>query len=329
MTTTPPPDRQPDPQPDRRSSRPDQGLPNPATAAVPGAAAPATTEASGRLDLGVAQVAASALAAVTSAVAASTLGVAGTILGAGVGAVVATVGSAVYAHSLQRAGARIREFRPVDDGRWPAPRPMGGIGSSATGSADPLGSDREPDDDRVQPAAEAPPGATVPVDGVAADEEAATAEGRRAWKRGAVVVGAGFVLALAGITGAEALLGHPLSSSNESGTSVGRAVTGGSGGATDEPSRTPTTSTPSSTATESSPTATESQTATPTAPTSSVPAATSSAPVAPSASPSSPAGQTSATTAPEETAPETAPEETAPEESTSPEPAAPTTSEGG
>ena len=65
-----------------------------------------------RLGLGAAQIAASALAAVTSALAASFLGVAGTIIGAAVGSVVATVGSAVYAHSLRTAGSRLRELRP-------------------------------------------------------------------------------------------------------------------------------------------------------------------------------------------------------------------------
>src|SRR3954471_15466215 len=115
MTTTPPPvDRE---GPDRTADR-----------------------AAGGLDLGVAQVAASALAAVTSALAASTLGVAGTIVGAGVGAVVATVGSAIYTHSLRRASERVRQLRAMElrgtSGlRWPLTRP--GAGADAPGRTEP------------------------------------------------------------------------------------------------------------------------------------------------------------------------------------------------
>src|SRR4051794_36248624 len=170
MTTTPPPvDRE---GPDRTADR-----------------------AAGGIDLGVSQVAASALAAVTSAVAASTLGVAGTIVGAGLGAVVATVGSALYTHSLRRAGDRLRELKPVDDGRWPMPRPRGSTRPAA-------------------PDAEAP--STTAAGTSAPDDEAAA---RRPWKRNAVMIGGGFVVALAVVTGVEGLLGHPLSSSAESGTS--------------------------------------------------------------------------------------------------------------
>ena len=65
----------------------------------------------GFLGLSPAQVIASALAAATSALAASFLGVAGTIVGAVVGSMVATIGSAVYAHSLQRAHSQLRVVR--------------------------------------------------------------------------------------------------------------------------------------------------------------------------------------------------------------------------
>jgi hypothetical protein len=70
----------------------------------------------------VAQVAASALAAASSAVAASKLGVAGTVIGAAVGSVVATTGTALYLHSLQRTQERLRLAREATLLRGRAPR---------------------------------------------------------------------------------------------------------------------------------------------------------------------------------------------------------------
>ncbi|MGK4580809.1 hypothetical protein [Kitasatospora sp. HPMI-4] len=67
---------------------------------------PATRRA--RIDLSVAQVAASALAAVVGAVLASELGVYGTILGAAVVSIGATTGGAVFQHLFRRTGEQIR-----------------------------------------------------------------------------------------------------------------------------------------------------------------------------------------------------------------------------
>ncbi|MGW4383475.1 hypothetical protein [Kitasatospora sp. NPDC004531] len=84
-----------------------------------------------RLDLTVAQVAASALATVVGAVLASELGVYGTILGAAVVSVGATTGSAVFQHLFKRTGEQLRNVRergaesaPVGQ---PRPVPAGGI----------------------------------------------------------------------------------------------------------------------------------------------------------------------------------------------------------
>ncbi|SCG12486.1 hypothetical protein GA0115260_118291, partial [Streptomyces sp. MnatMP-M27] len=66
---------------------------------------------SGRMDLSVAHVAGSALAAVAAAVLASRLGVYGTILGAGVVSVVATAGGTVFQHFFRRTGEQIKEVR--------------------------------------------------------------------------------------------------------------------------------------------------------------------------------------------------------------------------
>lgn len=62
-----------------------------------------------RLDLSVAQVTASALAAVVGAVLASELGVYGTIIGAAVVSVGATTGGAVFQHVFRRTGEQLRE----------------------------------------------------------------------------------------------------------------------------------------------------------------------------------------------------------------------------
>jgi len=77
------------------------------------------------------QVVASALAAVTAAVAGSYLGVNGTVIGAAVASVLSVAGTAIYSHSLQRTGDRVRSAVPASV-RWipertgqlpPAPRP--------------------------------------------------------------------------------------------------------------------------------------------------------------------------------------------------------------
>ncbi|MFD9595035.1 hypothetical protein ACFWA9_20090 [Kitasatospora sp. NPDC059973] len=61
-----------------------------------------------RIDLSVAQVAASALATVVGALLASELGVYGTILGAAVVSVGATTGGAVFQHIFRRTGEQLR-----------------------------------------------------------------------------------------------------------------------------------------------------------------------------------------------------------------------------
>lgn len=65
------------------------------------------------LKLSPVQITASALASVSAAVVASYFGVAGTLLGAALASVVATAGSAIYGHSLQRTGRRLAKVRDV------------------------------------------------------------------------------------------------------------------------------------------------------------------------------------------------------------------------
>ncbi|MGW8636446.1 hypothetical protein [Streptomyces sp. NPDC055793] len=80
-----------------------------------------------RIDLSVAQVAGSALAAVVAAKLASSFGVYGTILGAGVISVVATCGGSVLQHFFKRTGEQLRVKRTAavaqGAGRGAAPAP--------------------------------------------------------------------------------------------------------------------------------------------------------------------------------------------------------------
>lgn len=66
-----------------------------------------------KVQVSVVQIIAGALASVSAAVVASTFGLKGTLLGAAVTSIVASVGGALYSHSLHRARARIQtRFNP-------------------------------------------------------------------------------------------------------------------------------------------------------------------------------------------------------------------------
>jgi hypothetical protein len=72
---------------------------------------------SSRFRISLIQVVASALAAVTAAVAGSYLGVNGTVIGAAIASVLSVAGTAIYSHSLQRTGDRVRSAVPAST-RW-------------------------------------------------------------------------------------------------------------------------------------------------------------------------------------------------------------------
>jgi hypothetical protein len=66
-----------------------------------------------KIQLSIVQVIAGALASVSAALVASTFGLKGTLLGAAITSIVASVGGALYSHSLHRARARIQtRFNP-------------------------------------------------------------------------------------------------------------------------------------------------------------------------------------------------------------------------
>ncbi|TGB16891.1 hypothetical protein E4099_04360, partial [Streptomyces palmae] len=168
------------------------------------------------MELSVAQVAGSALAAVAAAVLASRLGVYGTIAGAGVVSVVATTGGSVFQHLFRRTGEQLREAR---EQAWPA-----GLPQDASGAA----------------FRKAPPTPT-------GEYGAATVHGTRlrGWKRPALAAGTVFVLAMGTLTGIELFAGGPVSNlwgGNHHGTTVSGSVSGPSGGGTHrEPPRAPAT----------------------------------------------------------------------------------------
>ncbi|MFF8811153.1 hypothetical protein [Streptomyces pactum] len=151
----------------------------------------------------MAQVAGSALAAVTAAVLASRLGVYGTIIGAGVVSVVATAGGSLLQHLFRRTGEVLRPAaRPL---RHPGP----GHGSGG----------------RSRPGR----GTGGPPRAVAGAYGAPTVHGTRlrGGRRTLVAAGAVFVLAMGTVTGIELLAGGPLSNlwgQDRAGTTVGGSV---------------------------------------------------------------------------------------------------------
>jgi len=157
-----------------------------------------------RLGVSWAQVAGSALAAVSSAVLLSTLGVAGTVIGAAVGSVAATVSTAVYTRTLdvsrQQVAAQAAALRRVSRARTELDEAVEELAD--TGS-------------------EAAPARTA-VAVLERDEATDASVGRRdgglshvlarlSWRRLAVVAAAVFVGVMGAITAFELTTGHAVS----------------------------------------------------------------------------------------------------------------------
>ncbi len=174
-----------------------------------------------RFEISLAQVAGSALAAVSAAVVASFLGVGGTVLGAALGSTVATIAGAVYAHTFRQAGQRLGETRVltvVTKARaaheQPGPGDVPVIGPSGAASGEETAA--EPS---VEPSVE--PSAA----GRAAAVAAAPAGERPRWMSGKALLAmavAAFVIAMVVISAIELTIGRPISGG--SGTTVSKLV---------------------------------------------------------------------------------------------------------
>ncbi|MGW4744961.1 hypothetical protein ACWEPR_09250 [Streptomyces sp. NPDC004290] len=173
----------------------------------------ATKSGGRRIDLSVAQVSGSALAAVIAAKLASTLGVYGTILGAGVISIIATCGGPLFQHLFRRTGEQVRDVTA-------ASRPKGRqVPVPATPRDDRtlmLGTVRGP----------------LPS-GEPADEEfgEATTHGTRVrgWKRPAIAAALVFGVTMGGITAYELVSGQDFSGKQGT-TTFGSVVRGGDTG---------------------------------------------------------------------------------------------------
>ncbi|MFI0985793.1 hypothetical protein [Streptomyces exfoliatus] len=159
-----------------------------------------------RIDLSVAQVSGSALAAVIAAKLASTLGVYGTIVGAGVISVIATCGGPLFQHLFRRTGEQVRD---ATSAARPKPRQVPVVGSG---------------DDR-----------TLMLGTVRApllyDEDFGTATTHgtrvRGWKRPAIAAALVFGVTMGGITAYELVSGQDFS--GRQGTTTFGSVVSGSG----------------------------------------------------------------------------------------------------
>lgn len=169
-----------------------------------------------RIDLSVAQVSGSALAAVIAAKLASTLGVYGTILGAGVISVIATCGGPLFQQLFKRTGEQVRDVTAAAKPKArQVPVPAG------------------PLDDRtlMQATLPAPP---------PSDEEfgEATTHGTRVrgWKRPAIAAALVFGVTMGGITAYELVSGQDFSGTQNT-TTFGSVVRGGGSTGQEAPDR--------------------------------------------------------------------------------------------
>ena len=204
-------------------------------------------------DISAAQVAGSALAAVSAAVIASFLGVGGTIIGAALGSLVASVGGAVYSHSFQRAGYKLGETKvltvvtrarlgPDEPGEPAEPGHPGP--SDVPVIEDPVADDGAPDAESEGAGAGVPTLTTEPPKPGPFPPPGGRIPRWLSWKAAVALTVVAFVVAVAVISLTEFVLGRPIS--------------GGSGGTTishlvkpknTHPTPKPTTPLPSSTTT--------------------------------------------------------------------------------
>ncbi|MBA0051999.1 hypothetical protein E0L36_14160 [Streptomyces sp. AJS327] len=208
-----------------------------------------------RIELSVAQVLGSAVAAVIAAVLAGGLGVYGTFIGAGVMSLVVTSGGPVFQHFFHRTGTQIKEATVQAKTRTPGPagtppnpggltrRPAGAPpGPSGDATRRPPTADDPAATRLLTPVSGEPGTGGDPWSGSGAPDgefTAATTHGTRwrGWRRTLLPALLVFVLAIGGITLYEALSGNSVSGGR--GTSIG-SVFGGSGDSAPDTTPTPT-----------------------------------------------------------------------------------------
>ncbi|MFB7030502.1 MULTISPECIES: hypothetical protein [unclassified Streptomyces] len=187
-----------------------------------------------RVDLSVAQVSGSALAAVIAAKLASTLGVYGTIIGAGVISVIATCGGPLFQYVFRRTGEQVRDATaaarprtrrlPLAARAASARTASGSVAGSATGVPPRL-------DDPTLLLATVPP----PLPEREEFGEATTHGTRvRGWRRPAIAAALVFGVTMGGITAYELVAGEDFGG-RQGTTTFGSAVRGGGGGGQDAP----------------------------------------------------------------------------------------------
>lgn len=242
------------------------------------------TDTSRGLSISVPQLIASVLASVSAAILASFFGVAGTLVGTALGSLVATLGTALYLHSINRTTSLLRQQRELL--AIGSHRPSRSQERSA-GSDQPA--DRPPSGEPRQPWL-----ARLGLD-----------RGRRlGWKAGLGVAVAVFIVAIGVVTAIEKAASAPLSqvvggADRSGGTTVGAVFSGGSQPENGTSSTTSTTSeSPTTTIPQTSPSPTTTTTTTPTTEpatttTTSTPPGASSTPPDTSSAPTDPADQSS------------------------------------
>ncbi|MFJ9430346.1 hypothetical protein ACIRQY_11825 [Streptomyces sp. NPDC101490] len=168
-----------------------------------------------RIDLSVAQVTSSALAAVIAAKLASTLGVYGTIVGAGVISVIATCGGPLFQHLFRRTGEQVRD-----------------VTTAARPKARQVPVPAAPRDDRTLMLG----AVRDPAPGGSEEFGAATTHGTRVrrWKRPAVAAALVFGVTMGGITAYELVSGQDFSGTQGT-TTFGSVVRGGESAGKDAP----------------------------------------------------------------------------------------------
>jgi hypothetical protein len=205
----------------------------------------------GKPDIKLSQLIATALAAITAAFLGSRLGVAGTVIGAGVASIVSTVAGALYQHSLDRTSRTVRSR----------------VSQARTGELD-------------NPAA--PTSSTV--EETVLIRPPAAARRRPRWGVAVALTALAFVIGMGAVTGVELLKNGPISG-GDNGTTIGSLF--GQPTQRSTPTPPPTTTPPPPTTTTAPPTT--SQTTAPTTttapPTSTTIPTTTTAPSSPTTQP--------------------------------------------